>query len=73
MFTLTDHALRRIEERRVDPLHLAAALEGRRIRLKPGGVVDYVHPRSGTVAVVNPELRIVVTVYRLKKGRRYAR
>lgn len=67
MFRLTEHALRRMSERRISPLHLAAALEGKRIVVKPGGVADYVHRRSGTVAVVNTEERIVLTVYRVKK------
>lgn len=70
MFRLTEHALRRMSERRISPLHLAAALEGKRIVVKPGGVADYVHRRSGTVAVVNPESSTIITVYRLGKGRR---
>lgn len=69
-FQLTHHALQRIEERNINPLHLAAALEGQRIAIRPGGVVDYVHRRSGVVAVVNPESSTIITVYRLKRGGR---
>lgn len=68
MFRLSLHARQRMKDRRIDPAHVAAALETHCRISSQGRTVEYLHRPSGTVVVVNRMRGVVVTVFRVEMG-----
>ncbi|MDI9548259.1 MAG: hypothetical protein QM346_11745 [Chloroflexota bacterium] len=66
LFTISEHARQRIEERGLAAEHLAAALAGRAYT-QVDGHIAYCDKRSRYLVVVCPDDAVVVTAYRLKR------
>jgi hypothetical protein len=66
MATLSNHAARRLRERRLTDEEIAGALAGRAYVQTNGYTLHY--DRSSRVAVViNPQAGVLITAYRLKR------
>lgn len=65
-YRLSAHAQARIKERRIPVEWLLSALEGRVARL-PDQTLIFCDRASRCALVVNPEARVIITVYRMKR------
>ena len=67
-YRLSVHAMRRIEQRRLCPEWLVAALDGVSARQDDGTVI-YCDPASRCALVIEPKSRLVITALRLRPAK----
>jgi len=62
-YRLTDHALKRMAQRRIAPEEVLAALHKRGTR-DANGIVEHFDPRTGVTVKVAPLANRIITIYR---------
>lgn len=67
-YQLSMHAIQRIEQRRLRPEWLVAALDGKRARQNDGTVI-FCDPESRCALVIDPTRMLVITALRLRPAR----
>ena len=69
MYRLTNHARRRIRKRKINPMAVLAALDGRRLAtITKRGTVLYYDRTSRVCVVVDPRTNSILSAYRLTKA-----
>lgn len=68
MYQLSNHAIQRIEQRRLRPEWLVAALDGKRAWQKDGTLV-FCDPKTRCALVINPKTMLVITALRLRPAK----